>query len=252
MQRRLGGDTGDSTRLRSRRRCKSSCGTLPTKLLSEQRDVAKFVNVQSIGSPQDEAPARAQQQPQHVLAWGRRGRGRAAARAEGARGASGQRSGSAHASSMPPPVAQCFAALQACTHCTHSLSHCTDASTRLFVFRECRVCVRAPRGSPRDCRRRPPRPPAPPFSPELLIRGCRFIFIAGRNRHPASRTPHSAHCILHGTPQCNLFASALALGCSDSFHATCVVWYLPVLCSRVQGSIIYSSQLINSNFLIIK
>lgn len=34
----------------------------------------------------------------------------------------------------------------------------------------------------------PPRP-TPPLPPKLLIRCCRFIFIAGRNRHPASRAP---------------------------------------------------------------
>lgn len=101
---------------------------------------------------------------------------------------------------MPPPVAHCFAALQTCTHCTHSLSHCTDASTQHFVAREGCVCVRAPRGSPRDCRRQTPRPaPRRRSPPELLIRGCRFIFIAGRNRHPrpAARAPlalRTAYC----------------------------------------------------------
>lgn len=213
-------------------------------MIVEFRDICRRLDVakseQEFPSGRATAPVLApvQQLPQHVLARGRRGRGRAAARAEGARGASGQRSGSAHASSMPPPVVQCFAALQACTHCTHSLSHCTDASTRHFVFKKV-VCVRAPRGSPRDCRRQTPLPAphrraaASPgaFNPRLQI-----YFYCGSQ--PPPRAPHPArpvHCILHGTPQCNLFAFTLPLPlcCSDSFHATCVVSTCAHVCRKV-------------------
>lgn len=153
---------------------------------------------------------------------------------------------------MPPPVAQSSAALQACTHCTHLLSHCTDASTRHFLFgKVVDTCTR--RGACRETasgrRPAPPRAASPPgaFNPRLQI-----YFYCGSRRPPRPpprvRPPRALHTARDPALQPVRVRAGSRLLRFISCYIICYIY----LYKRVQKSIIYLSQSVNSNFVIIK